>query len=142
MRLAPFALLCALAPLLLAGCQTERPAATPTRDDVLAHGKYLVENVGMCGDCHTPMGPQGPDPARALMGAELPFSPAVPIPEWTTTAPAIAGLPSLSDEEAIAALTTGQMPGGGHLRPPMPAFRFHHDDAVAVVTYLRTLARN
>jgi hypothetical protein len=26
--------------------------------------------------------------------------------------------------------------------PPMPQFRFHHDDAVAVVAYLRSLKKN
>ena len=27
---------------------------SPSKDDQLARGKYLVENVGACGSCHTP----------------------------------------------------------------------------------------
>jgi hypothetical protein len=41
-------LLFALAPLVYA------------QDAKLDRGKYLVENVGLCGDCHTPMLPADP----------------------------------------------------------------------------------
>jgi mono/diheme cytochrome c family protein len=128
--------------LLVAGCGDagrNAPAVSPQQD--VARGKYLVENVGMCADCHTPMTPTGPDKARWLQGADLPFAPTIPIPDWAAAAPAIAGLPSLEDDEAISLLTTGVLPGGsGGLRPPMPQFRFNQDDARAIVAYLRSLA--
>jgi mono/diheme cytochrome c family protein len=123
-----------------AGCGGNSTPATASGDQSLARGKYLVENVGMCADCHSPMGPLGPDPARFLQGAELVFTPTVPLPAWATTAPAIAGLPSLEDDEAIALLTTAALPNGTQMRPPMPHYRFSGDDAVAVVAYLRSLA--
>lgn len=131
----------AVVPLVVAGCSdagSETPAPSPQQ--LVARGKYLVENVGMCQDCHTPMTPTGPDPARWLQGAELPFAPTVPMPVWASAAPAIAGLPSLEDDEALALLTTGALPGGTTLRPPMPHYRFNQDDARAVVAYLRSLA--
>ncbi len=129
---------------LLTGACSDAASRTqaPTPQQLLARGKYLVENVGMCQDCHTPMTPTGPDPARWLQGAELVFAPTVPIPDWAAVAPAIAGLPSLEDDEALSLLTTGALPGGSTLRPPMPHFRFNQDDAQAVVVYLRSLATN
>ncbi len=122
------------------GCNSGASTTGQVAADPLARGKYLVENVGMCQDCHTPMTPTGPDPARWLQGAELPFAPTVPLPAWASAAPAIAGLPSLEDDEALALLTTGALPGGTTLRPPMPHYRFNQDDARAVVAYLRSLA--
>ena len=126
--------------LATGGCDSQPSKAAVAGDQSLARGKYLVENVGMCADCHSPMGPTGPDPARFLAGAELIFAPTVPVPNWTATAPAIAGLPSLEDDEAIALLTTGALPNGTTMRPPMPRFRLSRDDATAVVAYLRSLA--
>ena len=127
--------------LLAAGCarQTGEETGATTADHSLARGRYLVENVGMCVDCHSPLGPQGPDPTRLLTGAELIFTPTVPMPDWATAAPAIAGLPSLDDEDAIALLTTGALANGTSLRPPMPRYRLTRDDAIAVVAYLRSL---
>jgi mono/diheme cytochrome c family protein len=123
----------------VAGCNSEPSTAAMNGDQSAARGKYLVENVGMCGDCHTPMGPTGPDLSRSLQGAELVFTPTVPVPDWVSAAPAIAGLPSLEDDEAIALLATGALPNGTTMRPPMPHFRMNRDDAAAVVAYLRSL---
>lgn len=137
-EISSLALLACLA-LVVVGCESGSNTAALSAGESLARGKYLVENVGMCADCHSPMGPTGPDPARFLAGAELPFTPTVPIPDWATTAPAIAGLPSLEDDEAIALLSTGALPNGTILRPPMPRFHLTRDDATAVVAYLRSL---
>ncbi|HOX27004.1 MAG TPA: c-type cytochrome [Candidatus Krumholzibacteria bacterium] len=119
-------------------------AATPddgAHQADLARGRYLVENVGLCADCHTPRGQDGAFRTdRWLMGSEVAFTPTHPIPGWATVAPAIAGLPSYSDEEAITLLTTGIAPGDRNLAPPMPPYRFTRDDAVDVVAYLRSLA--
>ena len=140
MKIASYLMILALLGLAVTGCSGGSTPAAASGDQSLARGKYLVENVGMCADCHSPMGPTGPDPARFLQGAELVFTPTVPIPDWAATAPAIAGLPSLEDDEAISLLTTAALPNGTQMRPPMPHFRLNRDDAVAVVAYLRSLA--
>jgi mono/diheme cytochrome c family protein len=140
MKTLSFLVIVVLLGLTLAGCSGGSTPAGASGDQSLARGKYLVENVGMCADCHSPMGPTGPDPARFLHGAELVFTPTVPIPDWATTAPAIAGLPSLDDDEAISLLTTAALSNGTQMRPPMPHFRLNRDDAIAVVAYLRSLA--
>lgn len=117
------------------GCAASDPQAQR-----LARGKYLVENVGMCADCHAPRNEKGEfDQARWLQGSPLAFAPTVPMPAWANVAPAIAGLPGLNEADAVKFLETGVLPGGRQPRPPMPAFRMSHEDAGAVVLYLKSL---
>lgn len=100
-----------------------------------------MEQVGTCGDCHTPHGEKG-EPIREkwLQGAPLSFKPIVPIPVWADKAPNISGLPGWEDSDAIKFLMTriayNDLPG----RPPMPQYRFNREDATAIVAYLRSLA--
>jgi len=100
-------------------------------------GRYLVERVGLCADCHTPRNERGElllD--QWLMGSPLPFAPTVPMPFAPISKP-IAGLPTLDDAQAMTFLTTGVLPGGRMPLPPMPPYRFSPDDARDVLAYLR-----
>lgn len=107
----------------------------------LARGKYLVESVGLCSDCHSPRNPDGSfDMTRWLGGAPVAFTPAFPMPEWANVAPPIAGLPGYTDEQALTFLQTGVTATSTHPRPPMPPYRFSREDAEAVLAYLRSLA--
>jgi hypothetical protein len=116
-------------------------AAAQESNPLLVRGRYLVEHVGLCADCHTPRNEKGQFLRdQWLKGAALPFQPMVPMP-WSPAAPPIAGLPSMTEEQAIAFLRTGKRPDGSIPRPPMPEFRFSAEDASAVVTYLRSLAQ-
>jgi mono/diheme cytochrome c family protein len=125
--------------LFLSGCGESKAVAVDPAAK-LARGKYLVENVGMCADCHTPRGPGGVfDQSRWLQGSVLGFAPTVPMPAWAEAAPPIAGLPAYTDEQALAFLTTGKTISGQPLRPPMPPYRFNTEDAEAVLVYLRSL---
>jgi hypothetical protein len=104
-------------------------------------GHYLVHQVAVCVDCHSPRGPDGQFIAgRHLTGSPLPFKPTVDMP-WAPAAPPIAGLPGYTEEAAIEFLTTGKRP---HRlpppRPPMPEYRLIREDASAVVAYLKSLA--
>jgi mono/diheme cytochrome c family protein len=101
-------------------------------------GRYLVEQVGMCADCHTPRGDMGaPLLDRWLQGAPVDFTPKAPMP-FAAMAPSLAGLPTLPDDaDALRFLTTGALPGGRPLLPPMPQYRFDANDARAVLAYLR-----
>lgn len=124
---------------ILAGCRDEK-VVVPDPQVRLERGRYLVEKIGMCADCHSPRGPGGVfDRARWLQGSPLGFAPTVPMPAWAEHAPAIAGLHNYSDEQAVALLTEGKTLHGQPLRPPMPEFRFNREDASAVVAYLRSL---
>ena len=109
--------------------------STATADPV--RGRYLVERVGLCIDCHSPRDEKGQFVAdRWLKGGPIPFTPTVPMP-FANAAPQIAGLPSLTDDQALHFLTTGVLPGGRLPRPPMPPYRFTTEDARDVIAYLR-----
>jgi hypothetical protein len=118
-------------------------ATIPTADPVqIEHGRYLVERVGMCGDCHSPRNDRGEfDGEHWLQGAVLGFKPEHPMP-FAAIAPPIAGLPSYAtDDMALRFLETGTNSLGKLALPPMPQFRFSHEDALAVVAYLRSLKK-
>lgn len=118
-------------------------AAGPKLNDQaeqLQHGKYLVEEVAMCGDCHTPFNEQGhPVKEKHLQGAMLMFKPIFPVPGWVDKSANIAGLKGWSDAQAITFLTTGVDPNGKMPGPPMPRYRFKETDAAAILVYLRSL---
>jgi hypothetical protein len=104
-------------------------------------GKYLVEGIGMCRDCHTPINEQGqPVKEKHLQGAQLMFKPAVPVPGWTERSANIAGLKGWTDAEALKFFTTGVGPNGKPAGPPMPEYRYTKSDAAAIIAYLRSLA--
>jgi len=111
-------------------------------DRQMVRGRYLVESVGMCGDCHTPRGGMGePDLQRPLGGAGLGFAPTMAMPAWADKAPAIAGPKAMgwTRPQMVSFLHSGVRPDGSAARPPMPMFRFTKDDAEAVAAYLASL---
>jgi mono/diheme cytochrome c family protein len=113
---------------------------TTSKANLIARGKYVVEGVAACSDCHTPRGENGEsDRSKWLAGAPVFFQPAKPVPGWPITAPRLAGLPPGTDAEIITLLTTGLWRDGKPLRLPMPRFRMTRSDAEAVSTYLRSL---
>jgi mono/diheme cytochrome c family protein len=116
-------------------------SASPAQAAKVARGKYIVEGMGMCNDCHTPHGEKGELVAgKLLQGATLPFKPLVPMPVWADTTPSIAGLPGWTNQQAVRFLMTGVAYNGLPGRPPMPQYRMNKQDAEAVVAYLRSLA--
>jgi mono/diheme cytochrome c family protein len=121
---------------------TSPAEAEPSKDSLVKRGQYLVEHVGMCADCHTPRDEKGQFVMSSwLMGNVLEFKPMHPMP-FIPVAPAIAGLPTYAtDELAVRFLETGTNAVGKMSLPPMPQFRLEHDDAIAVVAYLRSLKK-
>jgi mono/diheme cytochrome c family protein len=115
-----------------------QPAASHAQ--ALQHGKYIVEQIGMCADCHTPRDDQGNLVApESLHGAPIGFRPLHPMP-FAEQAPRIAGLPAnWTPQQTATFLSTGKRPDGTFARPPMPAYRLSTEDAWAVVTYLKSL---
>lgn len=116
------------------------PAAAPAGlGGNSARGRYLVENVAMCGECHSTRDQAGNIvPEKRLQGGALPIrlpwqiDPPVQVPR-------IAGLPAYSDAEALKLLTDGAMKRNGQqARAPMPRFRMSREDAADVIAFLRT----
>ena len=129
----------------LAFAQNQNPqpqTKTASAASNVARGKYLVESVAMCGQCHTPRDNNGnPDRTRWLQGAPVPWLPAKPDSDWPLNAPRIGGTPPAGDADMIKLLTTGIWTTGNRLRLPMPQFRMDRGDAEAVVAYLKSLTR-
>lgn len=115
-----------------------RPAAREAR--LIAHGRYLVQRVAMCGDCHSPHNARGEVvPGRELEGSRLEFHPMHPVPGWFSETPAIAGLQGWTRREAVRFLMTGLDRSNKHAGPPMPRYRLSRHDAESVVAYLKSL---
>ena len=115
-----------------------KPAGNPAR--LIAHGKYLVTRVSMCGDCHSPHNQQGQEiPGRELQGTVLDFQPMHPVPGWFAASPPIAGLEGWTQAEAVKFLMTGVDRSNKHAGPPMPQYRFSRHDAEAVAAYLKSM---
>jgi mono/diheme cytochrome c family protein len=132
-----FVVAAGLVTLLVLSWAGDKP---PASDLKIERGRYLIDKVALCGDCHTPHDEKGePIAGKKLQGAALAFGPTVPVPAWAAKAPGIAALPRLSDADAIALLSTGETTKGIRARPPMPAYRLTRQDAEAVVSYLRSL---
>lgn len=106
-------------------------------------GRYLVETIAGCGNCHTPMGPGGPDPDRHLAGGLV----VLDVPEMRAVSPNITpdretGIGAWSDAEIARAIREGVRPDGRVLGPPMPFDLYRgiaDDDLAAIVAYLRTV---
>ncbi|HEV3511411.1 MAG TPA: c-type cytochrome [Candidatus Sulfotelmatobacter sp.] len=121
------------------GDKTAAPA-TPTTPAEVARGKYIVENVAMCPQCHTPRDGNGAlDHAHELQGAAEFFQPPHPDANWPLKAPRIGGDPPANDQDMIKLLTTGIWTDGKPLRLPMMPFRMSEADAKAVLAYLKTV---
>ncbi len=125
---------------VILGFNLPASAAQSAKARQIAHGKYIVQGVAGCNDCHSPHNAKGElIPGKELQGAELIFQPIHPVPGWTKVAPPIAGLSFLTTAEGIKLLSEGLTPSGKPPAPPMPQYRMTHADAAAVVAYLKSL---
>jgi len=105
-------------------------------------GRYLVEEVAKCTECHTPRNEKGELKRDAwLEGAPIWIRPVRPIANWADHTPPLAGLPSLTDAETERVLEKGIGPEGETLRPPMHIYHMNHEDAEAIVAYLKSLPK-
>jgi mono/diheme cytochrome c family protein len=108
--------------------------------DPVARGQYLVMQVSMCYQCHSPRNERGEIiEEQLLMGAPVPLSRPYDSMEWASAAPHLAGMPGYNEESLVRLLTTGVGRNGLRPRLPMPPFRMSDEDARAVFAYLNSL---
>lgn len=114
--------------------------ATAADSGAVERGRYIVEDVAMCGRCHTP-GNQAGEADRSvwLKGGPLQIRATYPVANWAVIVPRLAGGPPNTDAEFIRLLTTGIARTGAPPRPPMPQFHMTRPDAEAVLAYLKSL---
>jgi mono/diheme cytochrome c family protein len=108
----------------------------------LERGAYLVNSIMACGNCHTPMGPNGPLPGMDLAGGnvfeEKPFTARAP----NITQDRETGIGSWTDAQIARAIREGIRPDGTLIGPPMPIELYRQvsdTDLAATVAYLRTV---
>lgn len=103
-------------------------------------GRYLVENVAMCEECHTPRDSGGNlDESRRLQGAPIWMMPVHHTTNWAMNAPSLAGFEQFTDEQGEQILEQGVGPNGLPIQPPMHIYHMNRADAQAIIAYLRSL---
>lgn len=128
---------------LLAACGSSNETAAQDRTAQLERGKYLVETIAGCGNCHTPHNPDGTlNQSMALAGAYV-----ITEPEFRAVAPNITpdmetGIGSWSEDDIVHALRNGIRPDGRVLGPPMSFAwyrRMSDTDAYAIAAYIKSV---
>ncbi len=135
------ALICVV--LLVSRPTLARPAQAalkaPPQGDV-DRGRYIVEDVAMCEECHTPRDENGNlDESRQLQGAPIWIQPVHRMDDWANRAPGIAGFVGFTDAQGEDILERGVGPNGLPIQPPMHIYHMNQADALAVIAYLRSL---
>jgi len=105
-------------------------------------GGYLINTIMTCHNCHTPIGPRGPDFSKALSGGltfdEKPFKVTAP----NITPDPETGIGKWTDAQIKTLLRTGVRPNGVPVAPIMPSSFYGivtESDMNAMVAYLRTV---
>lgn len=112
------------------------------QDATWNRGKYLVDTVAHCSECHTPR-----NALMALQGGKALYSGTL-LGSWhapNLTSDPVSGLGSWSDKDLAQYLQTGHVNGKAQAAGPMAeavtnSLQYLHDDDIkAIITYLRTL---
>lgn len=113
--------------------------ATASQGDV-ERGRYIVEDIAMCEECHTPRDAKGNlDESRRLQGAQIWIQPVHTMTNWANRAPGIAGFVGFTDAQGEDIFERGIGPNGLPIQPPMHIYHMSQSDALAVIAYLRSL---
>jgi mono/diheme cytochrome c family protein len=126
---------------LIVATASSLTAAQAQKPGSLARGKYLMESIVACGNCHVARGPQGqPLFDQGLSGGmvfdEAPFKAYAPniTPDRET------GIGKWTDAQLAKAIREGIRPDKSVIGPPMamPFYRqISDDDLTAIIAYLR-----
>src|SRR5262245_17853245 len=124
----------ALAMALIAG------TAAASAQAPLERGKYLMNSIVACGNCHTPQTPQGPVAGREFAGGTKFQEPFGVSYAANITPDAETGIGKWTDQQIIVAIREGKRPDGTVIGPPMPIALYRglsDEDAQAIVAYIR-----
>jgi len=117
-------------------------AHAQSKSDLISRGDYLVNTIMTCQNCHTPIGPNGPDFSKALSGG-LPFDePPFKVTASNITQDKETGIGNWTDAQIKHLLRTGQRPNGVQIAEVMPTAFYGiitERDMDAIVAYLRTV---
>ncbi len=132
----------ALSAALVTALTSLMPSGASAQSALVKRGAYLVNTIMTCQNCHTPIGPKGPDFSKAFSGGltwdEPPFKVTAP----NITQDKETGIGSWTDAQIKTLLRTGKRPDGVQIAAVMPVgfYKIITDrDMDAIVAYLRTL---
>ena len=132
----------------------------PDANVKVERGRYIMNTLGACTFCHTPLNPDGTRDLARLFGGvdcliDLPpcfgqancMAPPDPTDGFgcisaRNLTPDATGLKNVTDQQIKDAFRDGKRTDGKSLAPVMPYYVFHNTtdaDADAIVAYLRTL---
>lgn len=116
--------------------------APASAQSMVERGKYLVDGIGGCGNCHTPRG--GPAKGKFLAGGFKFGGGPAPFESYSSniTPDAETGIGNWTDEQLIVSIREGKRPDGSVVGIPMPIEFYSHmsdNDAKAIVAYMRTV---
>jgi mono/diheme cytochrome c family protein len=117
----------------------QAPLSVRAANGDVERGRYLVEEVARCPECHTPRDSSGQlESSRWLQGAPIWIMPTKPNSNWAERAPDLAGFP-YTDRQGQDILERGVGANGESIRPPMHIYHLKHADAIDIIAYLRSL---
>jgi len=105
-------------------------------------GGYLVNTIMTCQNCHTPMGPNGPDFSKSLSGGITFDEPPFKVTGSNITQDKETGIGNWTDAQIKTLLRTGKRPNGVQVAEIMPTAFYGiltDKDLDAIVAYLRTV---
>ena len=110
-------------------------------ETLLERGKYLMNGVVACGNCHTPGSLMGkPDSSREFAGGHKWVEPPFTTYASNITPDKETGIGNWTDDQIFAAICTGKRPDGSLIGPPMPGGLYSmisDRDVWAIIAYLR-----
>jgi mono/diheme cytochrome c family protein len=118
------------------------PASAQSNASLVARGDYLVNTIMTCQNCHTPIGPNGPDFSKALSGGITFDEPPFKVTGSNITQDKETGIGNWTDAQIKHLLRTGQRPNGVQVAEIMPTAFYGivtERDMDAIVAYLRTV---
>jgi mono/diheme cytochrome c family protein len=117
-------------------------AAAAQAQTAAERGGYLVNTIMTCNNCHTPMGPNGPQFDKALSGGLRFNEPPFDVTASNITPDPETGIGRWSDADIKKALQDAVRPNGTHLAEVMPTGFYKvltPSDLDGIVAYLRSL---
>src|SRR5207244_11680041 len=117
-------------------------AAPGRAESQIERGRYLVDTLAACGNCHTPKGPNGPLPGKKFAGGDV-----IKHADFTAVTPNITpdpetGIGRWTDHQIFLAIREGRRPGGSLLGPAMPTRSYRNiadEDVKAMIAYSRSV---
>ena len=117
-------------------------ALAQAQSPLVKRGDYLVNTIMTCQNCHTPIGPKGPDFSKALSGGLVFDEPPFKVTASNITQDKETGIGNWTDAQIKTLLRTGKRPDGVQVAEVMPTSFYGivtERDMDAIVAYLRTV---